>query len=527
MPICERRTGSSDNDWVRVAQALVESDPDRCVKLCSEVLNREPDNAQALFFIGTIMTRAGKHGLGAALLQRVTQLAPQLDHPWANLGSAYQHMGQETRARQMFQEAAKRAPGAYDYEIATTYSEQGEWHKAIRHARRALERNPEHDGAKATIGVASLALGDWEAGWKGYEHTLAGRFRKEIKVADEPRWDGSKGRHLFVYGEQGIGEEVMFASCIADAVRDSASVVLECDPRLEGLFRRSFPNVSVYGTRLKQGVEWVNHHRIDAGVGCGGLPKFYRPSPTSCPGTPYLVADPERRLQWRALLDALGDKPKIGICWSGGRRWTKEAQRAVGLESFRPLMEAIDADWISLQYKDPSREIEETGLPVKHWRRAVESDDYDDTAGLVAELDMVIGVHTAAIHLAGALGVPSVALVPVSPIWIWETPMPGDVSPWYRSVRRFRQKPGERWAQTIARLANDSDLDRLRRTGSSGVARVRAKHHRDGERAGGDQAADARQPEVVPEPLGRHQQLHHLKVLDPIAGGLHRMGAVL
>ena len=324
--------------------------------------------------------------------------------------------------------------------------------------------------------------------------SLGGKFRKIITLNDEPRWDGKRVDTLFVYGEQGLGDEIMMASCIPDAARDVGKVVLECDPRLAGLFKRSFPGVDVYGTRRVKSVDWPQQYTVDAGAAIGQLPMFYRPTPEACPGTPYLVADPERRLQWRALLDSLGRKPKIGICWSGGRKWTNAVGRSMGLEAFRPLIEAIDADWISLQYKDPQAEIAAAGLPVRHWPHGATTSDYDDTAALVSELDMVIGVHTAVHHLAGALGVPALVLVPSKGLWIWQL----EPMPWYRSARTFKQRADEPWQKTMQRLSVDDQLlDRLGRKGSGGVACGGAVDHRTYDGAGGAQAADAEVAELV------------------------------
>jgi hypothetical protein len=450
-------------------------DPDRAVKIACEVLNDSPDDVDAMMLIAYLFGKAGRHGLSLALLARASQVAPHRHEIWAGMGVSWQRMGNELRSRQMFQEGAKRKPGAYLNEIATTYIEEGDWKRAEQLCRKVLAQHPDDHGAWTTLGYARLAQGDWREGWKGYAHSLMSEWRKEIILGDEPRWDGRKGANLFVYGEQGLGDEIMYASCVPDAARDAASVVLECDPRLEGLFRRSFPNVSVYGTRLKQGVDWLHRHQIDARVGVAGLPEYYRPEPAACPGTPYLVADPERRMQWRVLLDSLGPRPKIGICWSGGKRWTKGAARTVGLEALRPLIESVDADWVSLQYKDPTDEIQASGLPVHHWRRAVESNDYDDTAGLVAELDAVIGIHTTVHHLAGALGVPGLILVPSRPSHMYALP----VMPWYGSARLFRQRDKEPWVATIKRLTNDPEsMDWLRSPRSGGVSRLHAVDNR-------------------------------------------------
>jgi hypothetical protein len=169
----------------------------------------------------------------------------------------------------------------------------------------------------------------------------------------------------------------------------------------------------------------------------------------------------------------------------------------MGLEAFRPLIEAIDADWISLQYKDPQAEIAATGLPVRHWPHGATTSDYDDTAALVSELDMVIGVHTAVHHLAGALGVPALVLVPSKGLWIWAM----DPMPFYHSARIFRQRDGEVWQKTMQRLSVDDQLlDRLGRKGSGGVACGGAVDHRTYDGAGGAQATYAEVAELVSEP---------------------------
>jgi ADP-heptose:LPS heptosyltransferase len=165
------------------------------------------------------------------------------------------------------------------------------------------------------------------------------------------------------------------------------------------------------------------------------------------------VADPERRLQWRALFDSW-KKPVIGIAWSGGRATTQRKTRRIGLEAFRPLIESRDAIFVSLQYEDPEDEIKETGLPVKHIFRAVQSPDYDDTAAFVAELDEIIGIHTTIHHLAGAMGKPSTMLIPERPMWQYSL---GDSLPWYKSQVFHRQRKDESWKDCIARLARKTN----------------------------------------------------------------------
>jgi hypothetical protein len=439
-------------------QALIEQDPDEAHRRAVDLLNKNPNDPLALFLIGTVYAKAERFGLAYNVFKRVTDLRPERAETWNNLGMCLEGLHREEEARQAFLEAWKRDKKTANYpaNVALTHMEQREYAKALEWCSKAFQIDPEHPGAKTTFGMSSLALGKWKDGWHGMGYALGGKFRKEVAFGDEVRWKGEPGKSVVIYGEQGIGDEVMYASCVPDAIETCSQVIVECDPRLQGLFRRSFPKASVYGTRRQTEVDWLERHKIDARCPIGQLPEFYRPSPESCPGAPYLVADPERRVQWRALFDSWGKKPKIGLAWSGGSKHNNPEAREIGLEGFRELIETVDADWVSLQYKDPSKEIAESGLPVKHYPRATLTADYDDTAGLVAELDLVIGPHTSVHHLAGALGVPSLILVPQKSIWIYQQP----TLPWYRTATLVRQVGS--WKDTLGSLLSHPALCGLR-----------------------------------------------------------------
>ena len=427
-------------------EALAKEDPDAAVRECSLLLDRNPDDALALFLIGSVYSEAERFGAAANMFRRVSDLRPSKSEPWNNLGMAYEGMKRHGEAMTHFRKAwsiDRRA--MYASNIGNVFLSQQDYEQARVWARRALEIDPACRSARSVLGMSSLALHDWATGWDNYEAILGGKFRKETQYQDEDRWDGTPGKTLIVYGEQGLGDEIMYASCVPDLARQNR-VVLECDRRLEGLFRRSFPGVDVHGTR-REAVSWVDEYEFDGRCSVGTLPKHFRRKFEEFPGTPYLVADPERRIQWRALLQSFG-KRSIGLCWSGGSKHNNPDARAMGLEAFRPLIESVDATFVSLQYKDPTDEIAATGLPVKHWKRAVEATDYDDTAALVAELDLVVGVHTSAQHVAGALGVPQIILVPTRTLWAYAQ----DAFPWYGKARLHRQQGT--WRETVQRLVD-------------------------------------------------------------------------
>lgn len=437
---------------------LIDEDPDEAWRRAAVALDKNPDDAMSLFIVAEVYSRAERFGLASNLYHRIVGLKPTRPEPWNNLGMCYAGMGDNLKARDAFFKAYnlnKQSP-LFTANIGMTYFSERDFKRAIEWCNKSLAEAPDSKAATNTLGMCNLSLGNWEEGWKQYSASVGGKFRKMIRYQEEPQWSGQHDQAVVFYGEQGLGDEIMYASCIPDAQKVCKTTILECDSRLEALFRRSFPGVVVHGTRRQQDCKWIAEQPIDASLPVGQLPQFFRPSPKSCPGTPYLKADPERRVQWRSLFDSMGKKPKIGIAWSGGSKHNKPKERAIGLEAMKALFDSVDADWISLQYKDPTDEIKASGRTIHHWKRACETDDYDDTAALVAELDMVVGVHTTVHHLAGALGVPSLILVPSRTIWIYC--LPDGSMPWYKSASLFKQLEGEKWADTIKRMVKGDAL---------------------------------------------------------------------
>jgi len=501
------------SEYTRLEE-LLPKDPDEVARRCMSLLEHDKDDAMALFLLGTVYSRAERYGYAYSIFKRVTELKPDRGEPLNNMGMCLSALGEYTKARECYQKAwAIKRTATYAGNIGFTYMETQDHKKCFEWCEKALKLDPDCVPAKSSRGFSKLATGDWESGWKDWGSTLGGKFRKQRQFEDEELWDGTVGKTVVVYGEQGLGDEILYSSCIPDLMQTN-EVIIDCDSRLQGLFTRSFPKASVYGTRRTEPT-WVSKHKIDANCPIGQLPQHYRPTPDSCPGTPYLVADPERRIQWRALFDSWGTKPKIGICWTGGSRHNNPKARTIGLEQFRPLMQAIDADWISLQYKDPTKEIKATGLNVKHYKRACETDDYDDTAALVAELDFVIGVHTSVNHLAGALGVPAIVLIPTKTLWMYQTPSARSF-PWYASAQLFKQNKGETWTQTMSRLRNDSNLGRIRSKRSSGVPCVLPIGDPERERADSDSPTGTSHAEGLHrDSPGREQRIHLQQVPDP------------
>jgi len=275
-----------------------------------------------------------------------------------------------------------------------------------------------NDSKTNTLALANLALERFDIGFHLNQFSLGKQVRFEKQYKNETKWNGEKGTNLVIYGEQGIGDEIFYGSCIPDAIRDSKSVVIDCDHRLEGLFKRSFPDAHVYGTRAIP-AHWVKDHEIDHRVAVADLSVFYRKKKSDFPGKPFLKPDPVRSNMWKKTLKGVN----IGVAFRGGGSPVTRRERNIPLETFRPLTQV--GNLVSLEYE----EYDYGDFPIDVYEWAAASIDYDNVAALVSQLDYVVTTCTAIVHLAGALGVPCFVLRNKYYTWRYANDMP-----WYNSV---------------------------------------------------------------------------------------------
>lgn len=435
-------------------QLRVKRQPDEAFRICVKFMSENLDHVPAMVLAANIMVDCERYGLAHPILMRAAQLEPDKPVIWNNLGFMHSEAGNYEEAEKCLMKCVARDP---DYalgwnSLSNVYVNLGEPEKAVRCADRAISLDPRLPECRFNRSLAKLALGEWKEGWEGYDHNLGRhRGRRERIYGIIPRWTGVNDLTLVAYGEQGIGDELVFASCIPDLQKNN-KVIIECNAKSKGLLERSF-GCETYGTLSNKGIAWPLEHKIDASVAMGSLPGFFRNKDSDFPGTPYLKADPDRRFQWRSLLDKLSPKKKIGIAWTGGIRKTGAARRSMTLNDLEPILRQ-DATFISLQYKDASAEIvellEKKGLLVHQWGHATLTQDYDDTAALVAELDLVITVTTAIVDLAGGLGIPCWVMVPKKPIWRFGP----EKYLWANSIKMYRQY-SDNWLNVIAEIAHD------------------------------------------------------------------------
>lgn len=422
---CFRRAVAADPGSVQairnlVAWAPADRVPEAEIELLAALTRRQPDNAAAFAALGQLRMR-GRFDAAPALEALARALA---------LG----HRDADTLAAQG---VALHELGRFDEALAAFDAARGE--------------DAAHVTARFHRAVTLLTLGRFAEAWPDYELRLLSEDRPRRAFPFAP-WQGDPldGETVLVHAEQGIGDEILFASCLPEVIAAARRCVIDCAPKLAPIFARSFPTAQVHAGEQTDPIDWSLALGIDVHVPIGSLPLWLRPSADSFPEhRGYLKADPAKTAGWRERLAALGPGPKIGLSWRGGTARTRAERRSIPLAELAPLVRERTWHFVSLQYGPEARgEVErfaaETGLRIHHWPEAI--DDYDQTAALLSALDGVVSVCTAVVHLAGALGRRVWVATPRVPEWRYGAA--GERMPWYPSVRLVRQRD-DSWAPVI------------------------------------------------------------------------------
>lgn len=448
------------------------------VDILEKILQEQPNNPWILGEMGGVLIELNRRGVGAGLLTLACSMQKENGiedwRHWSTLGSTLESLEQRDHARAAFDEAVRVDPTVSDIwdQIAGTYVNDGQPDMCISAARKALELNPDNAIAKKHLALGLLEAGQWSEAWPLME------FRKQVRdyqrpVYPLPQWKGEKVDTLIVHGEQGIGDEIMYLSLIA-RIRDRARrMIVEVTPRLVPLIRRSLSQLGceVYGSMDEvaanggmTAAETKGQHAAETTVDLAhihiagetdrpsivsnaSLPYVLGLGRTEVRGHGYLLPDATRVDFWREklLADAKG-RPIVGIAWEGGVRKTHKKVRNPPFEMWGPIVGDQRFLWVSVQYTHG--EILNKSMPgTVHYQQAV--DDLDEQAALISALDLLVSVPQTAVHIAGALAVPTLAVVSSKPRWDFCSA--DDRMPWWDSVEMIRQQ-GTEWDDVFARL---------------------------------------------------------------------------
>ena len=394
-------------------------------------LKGNPDYIQGRIAMADALLDMGRHEEARSAFEAIHEQSPDDMSSLGKLGAFHYHAGEFRDAEEKLSAAAAALPE--DVEV--------HWH------------------------LASLCLSErrWGEGWPLYRWrwAMAKRDAQET-VIDLPVWSGEplNGKRLIVWGEQGLGDELMFSTCLPDLLEKArpSLCVWACDRRLAPVMGRNFPALQILPMdRDAAPGSSFQMPECDAQISAGDLPSVFRKSDSDFPDTQRLVyADPGKTEAWRQRLGAVGDGLKVGIAWRGGTMERFKRAKSTTLADWTAVLSVPGVDFINLQYGDCTQELAaaaDSGYSVHHFDDLDPVADPDSQLALIANLDLVIQTSNASAHMAGALGVPVWNLLPFVADWRWGLATQDCL--WYRSMRLLRQPSLGAWAPVIGHVAAD------------------------------------------------------------------------
>ena len=418
-----------------------------------------PDLAEAHFNLGNALRAQDKLDEAIAAYETALGLKKPFTKSRLNLGGVLVKLDRGDDAIGMFEAGAKEDPASAELlnALGVALQAAGRDDEAFTAFRRALAINPDSPDALRNVGVALLMHGDFAAGWEAYSHRWRCDNVKDVaRDFGLPRWHGESEGTVLVWGEQGIGDNILYAGMIPDLLARGQQVVMETNPRLTTLFERSFPGVKAVGHETPSHAV-TGRSDIRWQTPLPDLGRWLRADAKSFPTrNSYLVADPARVQAYRARLEEGAPTAIVGISWKSvnpklGRHKTLD------LAQWQPILATPGVRFVDLQYGDTAVErarVEaDLGIKLTHLDDLDLREDVDGVAALAAACDLVISISTTLVHIAAGLGRPTWVLVPAAAgsLWYW---MRGDEpSPWYSTATIFRQPKKGDWQPVITDVA--------------------------------------------------------------------------
>ena len=413
---------------------------------------------------GVLLQERGDHALAIEQYRCALQLDPQYEEVYVNLCVLLGQTQSFEEALQWVGHALEK--NAHSDELyfckGLVLERMGRTLEAVQSFEKTIDLNQEHAKAHWNLGLNDLRMGLFERGWAEHEwRWQVDSFKPLALRTSQPEWSGrdiAQAQHrVLVWAEQGLGDEVMFASLLPEMRKRVKHLCVLVDPRLVGVMKRSMPDIEF----LPRG-QWVDERHYDSHISMGSLPRWCRNTLVSFEDQPkgYLLADPARVQVLREALQAVLTPPEVVTCWVGISWRSKSLEsgqsRSLDLVTLAKALHAPGVQLVNLQYGNVGDEIEacfeQTGIRVHQVKTVDNFSDIDGLMALMKALDAVVSVDNVTVHLSGALHQPVLALLPHPSDWRW---MQGaSQSPWYPSVQLLRQQTAGDWMPVMNTLEN-------------------------------------------------------------------------
>jgi len=414
----------------------------RCFERAIEI---NPENLEALNNLGVALDAEGEVERARDIFERALSLHPENIDAKINLGNLLRKTGRLEDAAAQYSEALDQSPGdlrAYA-NLGLTLINKNQPEDAVALYEKALALAPDTPDIQMSLGIAQLMLGDYESGWRNYEaRWQAPSFTARRRTFTGTPWTGQSlaGKSILVYAEQGFGDTIQFARYLPLIAEQAGKVVFECQKTLKQLCT-SLDGVSqlvVRGHPLPKTDFYIPLMSLPFRMSetVGHVPVAGR----------YFNSESARMDAFRQRLQST--KPAVGLVWSGNPDRQDDWMRSCPAGAMRPLLDQTSCEFVSLQFGASAKD-----LPAETLDFGAECRDFADTAAAIDALDLVITVDTATAHLAGALG---------KDVWVmlghhadWRYLMRRTDSPWYPSMRLYRQEKLGEWDSVVQACARD------------------------------------------------------------------------
>ena len=452
-------------------------------QLYRQILAQQPEHAGAMQFLGVIANQVGRNDIAVGLIRRAIGLNPNVAEAYNNLGNALKDQGQLDEAIAAFRQALALNPnlpeahnnlgsalkdqGQLDEAIAAyrqaialrpTYADahnnlgnalkdQGQLDEAVAAFRQAIALKPDYAEFHFNLSLSLLTSGDFQQGWEEHEwRWKCKEFPTPARNFPQPQWDGCplEGRTLLLHTEQGHGDAVQFIRYLPLVEQRGGRIIIECQAELQRLIRPIAGRCQIVVSGQPLPI-------FDLHCPLLSLPRVFGTNLDNIPNNvPYLRADAEDAGRWQRRLADHSPLVKVGLGWAGSPAHRNDCNRSMKLATLAPLGQVPGARFFSLQKGEAAAETKTppAGMELVDWTQELK--DFADTAALIANLDLVIAVDTAVVHLAGAMGKPVWTLLPFVSDWRWL--LERQDSPWYPSMRLFRQPRIGDWDGVITRV---------------------------------------------------------------------------
>ncbi len=422
---------------------------DEAIPACREAIRLDPNYAVAHFNIGLFLYSKRQFDESIAALRESLRLKPDFAEAYYNLGNALHELGQFDEAIAAYHQALRFQPvypEAYN-NIGIVLRDKGQLDEANAAYLQSLRMRNDNPPVHWNLALNYLLQGNFNQGWEEQEWRLQCKSSTSPPHNfNQPMWDGRdlNGQTILLHAEQGFGDTIQFVRYAPMVADRGGRVFLQCQPELARLLKFN-PQLGQIISADDPIPEFEFHCLLLS------LPRAFNTDIHSIPAaTSYLRVDPALAEAWKERLASAPCGFRVGMVWAGRPTHKRDRHRSFALSQFLPLSAVNNVSFFSLQKGPASKQINDLPQSMKLVDFTSDLHDFAETAALISNLDLVIGADTAVAHLAAAMGKPVWLLLPAVPDWRWL--MNREDSPWYPTMRLFRQKSPGDWAEVISRV---------------------------------------------------------------------------